>query len=140
MGLITGILKGLLGDNDYDREKLEKEMDRYGLSKEEKEEVRKGNYQPDEFDYDDDEDHDYKIESWRDIKDDLFNFLVATDQVDEFLGYKLPQEIKEELNKLAEDYNNDLITDDEVQDVLMGIELKNRINYEVLYKYFKEQL
>lgn len=59
MGLITGILKGLLGDNDYDREKLEKEMDRYGLSKEEKEEVRKGNYQPDEFDYDDDEDHDY---------------------------------------------------------------------------------
>ena len=74
------------------------------------------------------------------MKDDLFNFLVATDQVDEFLGYKLPQEIKEELNKLAEDYNNDVITDDEVQDVLMGIELKNRINYEVLYKYFKEQL
>ena len=74
------------------------------------------------------------------MKDDLFNFLVATDQVDEFLGYKLPQEIKEELNKLAEDYNNDLITDDEVQDVLMGIELKNQINYEVLYKYFKEQL
>ena len=74
------------------------------------------------------------------MKDGLFNFLVATDQVDEFLGYKLPQEIKEELNKLAEDYNNDLITDDEVQDVLMGIELKNRINYEVLYKYFKEQL
>ena len=74
------------------------------------------------------------------MKDDLFNFLVATDQVDEFLGYKLPQEIKEELNKLAEDYNNDLITDDEVQDVLMGLELKNRINYEVLYKYFKEQL
>ena len=72
--------------------------------------------------------------------DEFFNFLVATDQVDEFLGYKLPQEIKEELNKLAEDYNNDLITDDEVQDVLMGIELKNRINYEVLYKYFKEQL
>ena len=74
------------------------------------------------------------------MKDDLFNFLVATDQIDEFLGYKLPEEIKTELNKLAEDYNNDLITDDEVQDVLMGIELKNQINYEVLYKYFKEQL
>ena len=72
--------------------------------------------------------------------DDFFNFLVATDQVDEFLGYKLPEEIKEELNKLAEDYNNDLITDDEVQDVLMGIELKRQINYEVLFKYFKEQL
>lgn len=74
------------------------------------------------------------------MKDDLFNFLVATDQIDEFLGYKLPQKIKEEIEKLAEDYNNDLITDDEVQDVLMGIELKNQINYEVLYKYFKEQL
>ena len=74
------------------------------------------------------------------MKDDLFNFLVATDQIDEFLGYKLPEEIKEELNKLAEDYNNDLITDDEVQDVLMGIELKRQINYEVLFKYFREQL
>lgn len=74
------------------------------------------------------------------MKDDLFNFLVATDQVDEFLGYKLPQEIKEELNKLAEDYNNNLINDDEVQDVLMGIELSKQINYEVLFKYFKEQL
>lgn len=72
--------------------------------------------------------------------DELFNFLIATDQVDEFLGYKLPQEIKEELNKLAEDYNNNLINDDEVQDVLMGIELSKQVNYEVLYKYFKEQL
>ena len=52
----------------------------------------------------------------------------------------MPEEIKEELNKLAEDYNNDLINDDEVQDVLMGIELSKQINYEVLYKYFKEQL
>lgn len=72
--------------------------------------------------------------------DEFFNFLVATDQVDEFLGCKLPQEIKEELNKLAEDYNNNLINDDEVQDVLMGIELSKQINYEVLFKYFKEQL
>ena len=72
--------------------------------------------------------------------DELFNFLIATDQVDEFLGYRLPQEIKEELNKLAEDYNNNLINDDEVQDVLMGIELSKQVNYEVLYKYFKEQL
>lgn len=72
--------------------------------------------------------------------DEFFNFLVATDQVDEFLGYKLPQEIKEKLNKLAEDYNNNLINDDEVQDVLMGIELSKQVNYEVLYKYFKEQL
>ena len=72
--------------------------------------------------------------------DDFFYFLVATDQVDDFLGYKLPQDIKDELNKLAEDYTNDLINDDEVQDVLMGIELSKQIDYEVLYKYFKEQL
>lgn len=71
---------------------------------------------------------------------DFFDFLVATDQVDEFLGYKLPQTIKDEIDKLADDYKNDLITDDEVQDVLMGNELKNQINYEVLFKYFKEQL
>ena len=51
MGLIFGILKGFLGTN-------EPEIDQYELSKEEKEEVKKGNYQPDEFDYDDDEDHD----------------------------------------------------------------------------------
>ena len=35
-----------------------KELDKYNLSKEEKEEVKKGNYQPDEFDRDDDEDSD----------------------------------------------------------------------------------
>ena len=58
MGLITGILKGILSD-DCDKEKQEDEMNRYGLNKEEKEEVRKGNYQPDEFDYDDDEDHEF---------------------------------------------------------------------------------
>ena len=50
MGLIFGILKGILGTN-------EPEIDQYELSKEEKEEVKKGNYQPDEFDYDDDEDN-----------------------------------------------------------------------------------
>ena len=38
------------------------------------------------------------------------------------------------------DYENNLITDDEVQDVLTGIELKYQINYEVIFKYFKEQL
>ncbi len=59
VGLITGILKGLLDDEEHDKEKLEREMDRYNLSKEEKEEVRKGNYQSDEFDYDDDEDHEF---------------------------------------------------------------------------------
>lgn len=72
--------------------------------------------------------------------DDFFQFLVGTDQIDDFLGYKLPDSVKEEINNIAEDYKNDIITDDEVQDVLMGLELKYQINYEVLFKYFKEQL
>ena len=33
-----------------------------------------------------------------------------------------------------------MINDDEIQDVLMAIEKEYKINYELLYKYFKEQL
>ena len=52
-------LFGLFNNNDDNKdEKLEREMDRYNLNKEEKEQVRKGYYQPDEFDRDDDEDSD----------------------------------------------------------------------------------
>ena len=40
------------------KEDKEKNIDKYDLSKEELEEVRKGNYQIDEFDRDDDEDSD----------------------------------------------------------------------------------
>ena len=40
MGLITGILKAIVGNDNNQNEKIEKEMDRYGLSKEEKEAVR----------------------------------------------------------------------------------------------------
>lgn len=50
MGLIKAILKGLV-DND------EKQIN--DLTKEEKEDVKKGNYEPDEYDYDDDDDHEY---------------------------------------------------------------------------------
>ena len=46
------ILKAIT-DNDK-----EKEISNYDLTKEEKEEIRKGYYQPDEFDRDDDEDSD----------------------------------------------------------------------------------
>ena len=53
MGLFK-ILKVFSSNDQKDNEKLEKEMDRYNLNKEEKEEVRKGYYQPDEFDRDDD--------------------------------------------------------------------------------------
>ena len=74
------------------------------------------------------------------MKDELFDYLVATDTLDEFLGLELTKEIKEEIYNLVVDYKNEKISDDEVQDVLMGIELKSKINYELLYKYFKEQL
>lgn len=74
------------------------------------------------------------------MKDELFDYLVATDTLDEFLGLELPKDVKEEINSLVVDYKNEIISDDEVQDVLMGIELKSKINYELLYKYFKEQL
>lgn len=74
------------------------------------------------------------------MNDDLFNYLVATDNLDEFLGYELPQEIKAKINDLATDYKNEMINVDEIQDVLMAIEKEYKINYELLYKYFKEQL
>lgn len=73
-------------------------------------------------------------------QDKLFDYLVATNQLDEFLGYELPQEIKNELEELAKSYKNDEITDDEIQDVIMGIELKSNISYEILFNYFKEQI
>ena len=65
-------------------------------------------------------------------QDKLFDYLVATDQLDEFLGYEIPQKIKNDLEELAKSYKNDEITDDEIQDVIMGIEL--------LFNYFKEQI
>lgn len=56
MGLFK-ILKALNSDKECN-EKTEKEMEKYKLSNEEKEQVRKGYYQPDEFDRDDEEDSD----------------------------------------------------------------------------------
>jgi len=55
MCILLSIIKAFAGNNDK-----EKEMDKYDLSEEEKRDVRKGYYEPDEFDYDDDDDdHDY---------------------------------------------------------------------------------
>ena len=53
-----GLFKILKAISDADKEQNEKEIDKYNLSKEEKEQVRKGYYQPDEFDRDDDDDKD----------------------------------------------------------------------------------
>lgn len=72
--------------------------------------------------------------------DDLFNYLVATDNLDDFLGYKIPTKIKEEIIEIVEDYKKDLINNDELQDILMGLEKKYNINYEILINFFKEQL
>ena len=72
--------------------------------------------------------------------DDLFNYLVATDNLDNFLGYKIQQKIKDEIIEIAEDYKKDLINDDELQDILMGLEIKYNINYEVLFSFLKEQI
>ena len=72
--------------------------------------------------------------------DDFFNFLVATDQVDEFLGYELPWEIKEQIKEIAINYKTEKITAEEVQEALRKIELKKMINYNVLYDYFQELL
>lgn len=72
--------------------------------------------------------------------DKLFDYLVATDSLDQFLGYELPNNIKKELIDLSVDYKNELITDDEIQDVIMGMEIKYKVNYEILFDFFKEQL
>lgn len=44
--------------------------------------------------------------------------------------------IEKQITKLAEEYNQGIIKQDEVQDVLMGIELSKGIDYEELYKAF----
>jgi len=53
-----GLFKILKAINDEDKERNKKEMEKYNLNKEEKEQVRKGYYQPDEFDRDDDKESD----------------------------------------------------------------------------------
>lgn len=53
--ILFKILKAI---SDSNKEEREKDINKYNLSKEEKEQVRKGYYQADEFDRDDDEDSD----------------------------------------------------------------------------------
>ena len=54
-----GILKNILSSNKDDKEK---EMDVHNLTEEEKEEVKKGNYEPYNFEEEDLEDDDYHFE------------------------------------------------------------------------------
>lgn len=45
-----------------------------------------------------------------------------------------------QIKNLAEEYTKGIITYDEIQDVLMGIELSQGIDYEELYKIFTDKL
>lgn len=72
--------------------------------------------------------------------DKLFDYLVATDKIDEFLGYEIPQHIKNKINELVINYNNDFIGNEKVYDILRKISLNYKINYDLLINYFNEQL
>ena len=73
-------------------------------------------------------------------QDKLFDYLVATNHLDDFLGYEIPQEIKNYLEELAISFKKDELTGEEIQDIIMKIESKSNISYEMLINYFKEQL
>lgn len=68
MGIIWEIIKGIADateeeNNDNKNEKLEQEMDSYGLEEWQKDEVRKGNYDPWSFEEDGElEEEDYYYE------------------------------------------------------------------------------
>ena len=48
--------------------------------------------------------------------------------------------IEKQIINLAEEYDKGLITNSEIQDVLMGIELSQGIDYEELYKTFTKRI
>lgn len=52
----------------------------------------------------------------------------------------LDQQIKMEIEGISKEFNRDLITEDEVQDVLMGLELSYKLDYELLYEFFKNNI
>lgn len=52
----------------------------------------------------------------------------------------LDQQIKMEIEGISKEFNRDLITEDEVQDVLMGLELSYKLDYELLYKFFRNNI
>lgn len=51
----------------------------------------------------------------------------------------LDKQIKDEIKSLADDFNNDIITEGDVEDVLMAFELSHKLDYEELYKFFKSK-
>lgn len=52
----------------------------------------------------------------------------------------LDQRIKNEIEAISNEFNSNLITEDEVQDVLMGLELSYKLDYELLYEFFRNNI
>ena len=52
----------------------------------------------------------------------------------------LDKQIKKKIEGISKEFDGDLITEDEVQDVLMGLELSYKLDYELLYKFFRNNI
>ena len=52
----------------------------------------------------------------------------------------LDQQIKKKIEGISKEFDRGLITEDEVQDVLMGLELSYKLDYELLYKFFRNNI
>ena len=52
----------------------------------------------------------------------------------------LDQQIKKKIEGISNEFDRELITEDEVQDVLMGLELSYKLDYESLYKFYRNNI
>ena len=74
------------------------------------------------------------------MNDDFLNYLLATNQIDNFFDNEIPEYIQEGINILAEEYENDKIDEENVSKTLKNIESNNNISYKKLIKYFNNKL
>ena len=74
------------------------------------------------------------------MNDDFLNYLLATNQIDNFFDNEIPENIQEEINIIAEKYENDKIDEENVSKMLKNIEANNNISYKKLIKYFNNKL
>ena len=66
------------------------------------------------------------------MNDDFLNYLLATNQIDNFFDNEIPEYIQEGINILAEEYENDKIDEENVSKTLKNIESNNNISYKNL--------
>ena len=52
----------------------------------------------------------------------------------------IDKQIKKKIDGISKEFDRGLITEDEVQDVLMGLELSYKLDYELLYKFFRNNI